>query len=148
MYHSHRLRHGRFSASGQIYLITTVCCNRRPIFLNFDHARIALQALRQTAASTDTLSYVIMPDHVHWLLQLKEGADLSAAVRFFKASATRGIHSQGSEMGPVLQKGFYDRQLRKEEDLVAMARYVVANPIRAGLVRSVREYSFWDAIWL
>ncbi|QEW06278.1 REP-associated tyrosine transposase [Nitrincola iocasae] len=148
MYHSHRLRHGRFSTSGQIYLITTVCCDRRAIFLDFKHARIAQQALRQTTVSIDTLSYVIMPDHVHWLLQLKEGADLSASVRFFKAQTSRDIHRYGSETGPVWQKGFHDRQLRKEEDLVAMARYVVANPIRAGLVRSVREYSFWDAVWL
>jgi len=29
-----------------------------------------------------------------------------------------------------------------------VARYIVANPLRAGLVESVRDYPHWDAIWL
>ena len=37
---------------------------------------------------------------------------------------------------------------RREEDLQDVARYVVRNPIRAGLVRSVHEYSLWDAVWI
>ena len=28
------------------------------------------------------------------------------------------------------------------------ARYIIANPIRAGLVEKARNYSHWDAIWL
>jgi hypothetical protein len=48
----------------------------------------------------------------------------------------------------VWQKGFYDRALRSDEDVAAVARYIVANPLRAGLVDSVREYPFWDAIWV
>jgi hypothetical protein len=29
-----------------------------------------------------------------------------------------------------------------------MARYVVANPLRAGLVQTLRNYPLWDAVWL
>ncbi|MBB5859537.1 hypothetical protein GGR69_001194 [Xanthomonas arboricola] len=29
-----------------------------------------------------------------------------------------------------------------------MARYLIANPLRAGLVARVGDYPFWDAIWL
>jgi putative transposase len=29
-----------------------------------------------------------------------------------------------------------------------LARYVVANPLRAGLVDSIRDYPHWDAVWL
>ena len=35
-----------------------------------------------------------------------------------------------------------------DEDLVAVARYIVANPVRAGLVKNVRDYPHWDAVWL
>jgi len=38
--------------------------------------------------------------------------------------------------------------LRTEDDLPAHARYIVANPVRARIVRHVSEYPFWDAIWL
>ncbi len=46
------------------------------------------------------------------------------------------------------QKGFHDHAIREEEDLRAVARYVVANPVRAGLVQSVRDYPHWDARWV
>jgi putative transposase len=29
-----------------------------------------------------------------------------------------------------------------------VARYIVANPLRAGLVNRVEDYSHWDSIWL
>ena len=35
-----------------------------------------------------------------------------------------------------------------EKNLQDLARYVVRNPLRAGLVRSVYDYSLWDAIWI
>jgi REP element-mobilizing transposase RayT len=50
--------------------------------------------------------------------------------------------------GRIWQKGFHDHAIRKEEDLRAVARYVVANPVRAGLVQSVRDYPHWDARWI
>jgi tRNA U34 5-methylaminomethyl-2-thiouridine-forming methyltransferase MnmC len=40
------------------------------------------------------------------------------------------------------QDGFYDHVLRREEDSPAIAAYIVANPVRAGLVKSVTEYSY------
>jgi len=45
------------------------------------------------------------------------------------------------------QDGFHDHAIRKEEDLADIARYVVANPLRAGLVRRIGDYSLWDSIW-
>jgi putative transposase len=46
------------------------------------------------------------------------------------------------------QKGYHDRAIRREEDLLAVARYIVANPLRAGLVKRVGDYPLWDAVWL
>jgi hypothetical protein len=57
------------------------------------------------------------------------------------------LHATGAE-GPVWQSGFHDRALRHDEDLLDAARYIVANPLRAGLVKSLRMYSHWDACWL
>jgi REP element-mobilizing transposase RayT len=49
---------------------------------------------------------------------------------------------------PRWQEGFHDHALRREEDLRDIARYIVLNPVRAGLVRNIREYPLWDAVWL
>ena len=84
-----------------------------------------------------------MPDHLHWLVQLGEsGTVLSKIVGRIKSVTS---HALG---GQLWQAGFYDRAIRAEDDLMAVARYIVANPVRAGLVSSVRLYSHWDAIYL
>jgi hypothetical protein len=49
--------------------------------------------------------------------------------------------------GPVWQPGYHDHALRREEDLVTVSRYLVANPLRAGLVAYIGNYPLWDAIW-
>jgi putative transposase len=46
------------------------------------------------------------------------------------------------------KKAFYDHAVRKDEDVQGIARYIVANPLRAGLVKHIGYYPLWDAIWL
>ena len=36
----------------------------------------------------------------------------------------------------------------EDEDMRAMARYIVANPLRASLVEHIGDYPLWDAVWL
>nr|WP_281269752.1 transposase [Marinospirillum perlucidum] len=89
-----------------------------------------------------------MPDHFHWLMQLGEEVTLSNSVRFVKSQATKKLGSQQPLLKRVWQEGFHDHQIRQEEDLKNLARYILGNPLRAGLVNSVRNYSFWDAAWI
>ena len=137
---------GRFSEAGRIYLITAVCAGRRLRFGALYEGRCFVRALWEVEAST--LCYVVMPDHVHWLMQLEEGHELSAVVQKVKSLTTRALRERCGAEGRIWQPGFHDRALRREEDLRDVARYVVANPLRAGIASSLREYSLWDAIWL
>lgn len=54
----------------------------------------------------------------------------------------------GSEGRKIWQAGFHDHAVRREEDLAGIARYIVANPLRAGLVDAIGDYPLWDALWL
>ena len=146
--HARMLRLGRHSEEGRIYLITLTCRGRRPCFEDLYSGRCFPRALIATRAQADTLCYVVMPDHAHWLMQLRPGADLSATVRKVKSLTSRYRRLIHPATDTLWQRGFHDRALRKEEGLTAAARYVVANPLRAGLVDSVWRYSLWDAIWL
>lgn len=148
--HSHTLRTGRFSETGRIYLITTATDQRAALFSDFRIARRVIQELRNTDAlgRCRTLAYVLMPDHLHWLIELGD-SDLSALVRRFKATAAAAVNRELATPGiPRWQDGFHDHAIRRDEDLVALARYVVANPLRAGIVSRVGDYPHWDAVWL
>ncbi len=41
-----------------------------------------------------------------------------------------------------------DAATMARNNTVKMARYVVANPLRAGLVERIGDYPLWDAIWV
>jgi len=89
-----------------------------------------------------------MPDHVHWLLELKDGYALSQVVQECKSISAHDINKALNRRGKVWQAGFHDHALRTEESVVDAARYIVANPVRAGLCERAEDYSHWDAVWL
>jgi REP element-mobilizing transposase RayT len=88
-----------------------------------------------------------MPDHLHWLVELHERS-LDELMRRIKSNSGRLINRRLGREGPLWQDGYHDRALRTDEDLQVAARYVVANPLRAGLVGRLGDYPHWDAVWL
>ena len=145
----HRLRIGRFSQPNGVYLITSVTAERMPLFADWDAACSAIRAFTHPLLLRDArlLCWVLMPDHVHWLVQLGNDADLAQLVCAMKSTSARALRRAGVS-GLVWAKGYHDRAMRKEEDILPAARYVVANPVRAGLVRRFGDYPFWDSIYL
>ncbi|MDR6606181.1 REP-associated tyrosine transposase [Pseudomonas synxantha] len=146
---AHRLRTGRHSEPGRIYLLTAVTHERQPIFKDLRMGRLVVQEFRkaQETGNATSIAWVVMPDHFHWLVELHNG-DLPKLMQATKSRCARHINQERSLCAPVWQKGYFDRALRREEDLKAAARYIIANPLRAGLVAHVGDYSLWDAIWL
>jgi putative transposase len=137
------LRKGRFSYKNHYYHLIFSTKNRKPTFESFGNSRLFINILKEDQArqQSKTLAFVVMPDHVHWLMIVKK-ADLSKTVKRIKSISSRYIAElQWSD-------GFYDHMIRSDENLRTVARYIVANPVRAGLVSSVGGYSHWDAIWL
>ena len=148
-HHDHRLRTGRYSETGQIYLVTAVVRNRQPVFSGFKTGRLVVDAFRkaQQEQLANSLAWVVMPDHFHWLIELRN-ISLSKLIARTKSRTTVALNRAIQREGPLWQAGFHDRAIRKEEDLQAVARYIVRNPIRAGLVLKAGDYPLWDAIWL
>ena len=144
-----RLRRGRFSETGRPYLITTVTHCRAPIFCSFDITRLLIREMRTTCEqlAIEMLAWVVMHDHLHWMFVLNRSA-VSEVVRYVKGTSAHSINIYRGYTGQVWQKGFHDHAIRKEEDIRAVARYIIANPLRAGLVENIGDYPFWDAVWL
>jgi len=149
--HARALRRGRFSEPGRPYLLTLVTHQRQRIFEDLACARVVVRALwhcHQRGRVT-SLCHVLMPDHLHWLVVLGQQETLATLVRSLKTYTGRRVNLQrGSPGTPVWQAGYHDHAVRAEEDIRAVARYLVANPLRAGLVSDVGAYPHWDAIWL
>ncbi|TXK96867.1 transposase [Methylococcaceae bacterium HT4] len=140
---------GRYSETGRAYSLTMVTDRRIPHFNDFAKARYLINEMRTVHDSglLESLAWGLMPDHLHWLLVVNE-TELSEVVRIFKGKSSFDFKKSFHHNGAFWQRGFYDHALRKEEDLRAAARYIVANPLRAGLVETIGEYSHWDAAWV
>jgi REP element-mobilizing transposase RayT len=149
LYHGKSLRHGRYCEIGRPYLLTTVTHRRKQFFRDFRLARIVVAELRDVTERgfVDTLAWVIMPDHLHWLIVLRN-SDLGKIVNRVKSRSAIFINREINGSGQIWQHGFHDHALRKEEHIEEVARYVVANPLRAGIVRRLGDYPHWDACWV
>jgi len=136
---------GRYSCKGVPYVVTAVTAHRISLFRSFDFAAIVARELhllnRENCCKIS--AWVIMPDHLHALVVLDE-MPLSLLMKRLKGRTAWAINRRRDSRDRVWQQGFHDRALRREESMVVAARYIVANPVRAGLVRRLGEYSFWD----
>jgi len=132
-------------------LITSVTNQRQKIFTNWQTGRLLAHEFYCPSLQdqAESLAWVIMPDHFHWLLALHDTGDLPAILQRVKSRSAivlnKFLQHQGRQ---IWQKGYHDHAVRREEDLVGLARYIVANPLRAGLVANINNYPLWDAVWL
>lgn len=149
LFHGRNLRLGRFSEAGRIYVLTSVTHDRPCLFVDWQVGRFVAQEFRRADDSgvTGTLAWVVMPDHFHWLIELRAGS-LGEVVRGVKSRSAKAINRSRKGGGPIWQKGYHDRALRREDDVAEIARYIVANPLRAGLVSKLGAYPLWDAKWI
>jgi putative transposase len=87
------------------------------------------------------IAYCFMPDHLHVLAEgVVDTSDFTEFVRLFKQQAA--FEWKRAAGGRLWQRGYYDHVLREEQDTTAVARYLLENPVRAGLVDSPEEYPF------
>jgi REP element-mobilizing transposase RayT len=147
--HSKDLRKYRYSQSGYVYLVTTTCLARKPIFKNTMLGTVVMNEIRHSdeMTRTRTFAYVVMPDHLHWLFQLQQGCSLSSIVQRVKGRSAYRINKLRNHTGPIWQPGYHDRTLRADESLEAVGNYVVANPVRGGIVSDIEDYPLWDLMW-
>jgi putative transposase len=144
------LRRHRFSVSGQVYLITTVTHGRRRVFADWETGCIAARKVADATLWRDSrvLCWVLMPDHLHAVVELGPSESLSRLMKRVKSVIASTLRGEAALRPRIWAAAFHDRALRHEDDLEDVARYVVLNPVRAGLVRRVWDYPFWDAIWV
>ena len=79
-------------------------------------------------------AYCLRPDHLHLALSpVDGGSSVPRLVQRFKSYTTRLAWQKGHP-GVLWQRSYYDHIARREEDVLAICEYILANPVRKGLV--------------
>ena len=145
------LRAGRHTENNAEYFITFNTNNRQAIFNNFTLAQLFCQQIAKNENKHHCLwlTWVLMPDHFHGLLRLGENVTtLATVIGELKGSTAQLINKELNHKGKLWQPSFYDHALRSEENRTNIARYIVANPLRKQLVQNLRDYPFWNSVYL
>jgi REP element-mobilizing transposase RayT len=134
----HRLDNRVYAQTGTIGLLTACTDARRPLFSNPDHADCVVDELRRLHSDAwRVFGYCVMPDHVHTLVLNADGS-LVDFMRLFKGRTTRNL--RGRVTGTIWQRSFHDHLIRRNEDITATLKYMLDNPVRAGLVDDWTQY--------
>ena len=90
----------------------------------------------------DLHAWVIMPNHVHVLTEVKQGFSLPRIVQSWKARTARKINLRLGETGAVWYRDYYDRFIRNEDHYINTTSYILNNPVKAGLCQATTDWQF------
>lgn len=86
--------------------------------------------------------FVIMPDHVHLLIEVGESMTIEKAMQFIKGRFSRRISQEFDYHGEVWQRGFTEVQVMNKQNFEAHRAYIADNPVKAGLAATTEQYPF------
>lgn len=97
--------------------------------------------LKTIATDWHVADWVIMPNHVHFvLLDNGSAVSLSEALRKFKGRSARACNLTLGRGGTFWQRDWFDRWMRNESELAKVRRYIEQNPVKAKLVEKANDY--------
>ena len=131
------------------YSLTCCTFHRRRLFESHEVVRAVLTNIAETAEQErfGILAYCFMPDHVHLLASGQDGSCRALAF-IARAKQVSGYWYRRAHHQPLWQRSARDRVLRSDEDTLAVTRYILANPVRAGLVERPLDYPFSGSLTL
>jgi putative transposase len=123
--------------------VTIATKRKQPIFSQKNVAENFVALLRVVCKENNIplYAYCVMPDHAHFLLSASKTKGIVEFVREIKSRSTKLAWQHGYR-GTIWQRSFYDHFLRRDEDCVSVARYIVGNPVRKGIVEHWEDYPF------
>jgi len=86
-------------------------------------------------------AYCVMPDHAHLLLSGSKTKGIIEFVGEIKSRSTKLAWQHGYR-GTIWQRSFYDHFLRRDEDCMLVAKYIIGNPVREGIVERWEDCPF------
>jgi putative transposase len=129
-------------------LVTICTLDKVPVFGDNARARLASDVLREQHERVryDLFAYVVMPEHVHWVLAPgRSGLSIGEIVGRWKSFVLTRMMGKGRQR-TIWQRDFDDRILRLDEregsGLTRAIAYVMENPVRRNLARHWRDYPY------
>ncbi len=129
----------RYQQTGEFHFLTFSCYRRCPYLSPVAAMELfedALERVRMRYLFV-VAGYVVMPEHVHLLVNEPQRALLSKAIQALKLS----VSMRGRER-PFWQAHYYDFNVSSHDKFVEKLRYIHRNPVRRGLVAKPADWQW------
>lgn len=131
----------RIEYPGALYHVTARGNSKAAIFINDDDRYKFLDTLESCTKAFNFIchGYCIMNNHYHLLIETPD-ANLSAGIHRLNSVYAHYFNKQYDRVGHVFQGRFKAILVQRENYLLELCRYIVLNPVRAGIVNHPAEY--------
>ncbi len=131
----------RLEFNGAIYHVTSRGNARQAIFLNGEDFTDFLSILGSVVKRYYFLlhAYCLMDNHYHLLIETPEG-NLSKGMRQLNGLYAQRFNQKHQRVGHLMQGRYRAILVDKDNYLLELCRYIVLNPVRAGIVKDPKDY--------
>jgi REP element-mobilizing transposase RayT len=139
-------RQPRIEVPDGYYHVHTRGNDRRDIYFGNWSGRLFLRELERTVNrfSWRILAYCLMPNHYHVVLQIGD-AGLSDGMSELNGRFARASNANNKRINHLFGKRFSSWLIEDDDYLFEVIRYVVLNPVRAGMVRDALRWR-WSSM--
>ena len=133
----------RLNLENRYYFVTQTIEDRKKIFLDENNVKILKEDFNYyiNKYKAGIIAYVIMPEHLHFIIRVIGKYDLSNHMYDFKIHTAKKINIRLGSSGQLWQKRFYDHVIRNEEDFIKHIDYIYYNPVKHNLVSRSEDYN-------
>lgn len=137
----------RFHVAEAIYFATTKTRGNKRFFSDKRNSQILLNCIGnfRKEGRYRLLAFVIMPDHLHIMLEPNGKESISKIMHSIKRGSSRLMNQMWNRNGSVWQRSFYERIIRDEKEFWEKVNYIYNNPLEAGLAKSPEDYPYSSA---
>ena len=131
----------RIEYPNAVYHVTSRGNARADVYLDNSDREAFLDVLEMVVSRYNWLchAYCLMGNHYHLLIETPDG-NLSQGMRQLNGIYTQSFNRRHKRVGHLFQGRFKAIVIEKESHLLELCRYVVLNPVRAGMVPSPQKW--------
>ena len=129
------------------YSLTFCTDGRRRVFTDAAAVELVVQQLVRAGREQkfSVIAYCFMPDHLHLLIEgTSDDSDGRRFIKTFKQYS--GYYYSQKRHETLWQRYGFEHVLCDDETTVEVVKYILANPVRAGLAATVGEYPFVGSV--
>jgi len=131
----------RVQFEGATYHIVTRGVRKLPLFTDDRDREFFLELLDLTVAryEWELHAYCLMTNHFHLLISTP-GANVSAGMQYLNSCYAQWFNWRHDYEGHLVERRFRSKLIETDEQLFETARYIVLNPVRAGICATAAEW--------